>query len=131
MSFWELVKLEVSILPILVTGLGRSIITVSERYDSSDRKIAGDGKCPKNNQEDDLDGFLEGFGPKISPLDMLQMAVQNGFIQSFKPTSTNEIYEKLGKGICEICDEHLMRIMNVVTMALMAFDPEHSPPTLH
>ena len=37
---------------------------------------------------------------------MIQRAVQNGFIQSFKPPSTNEIYEKLGKGICEICDEH-------------------------
>ena len=39
---------------------------VSERYDSGDRKIAGDGKSPKINQEDDLDGFLEGFGPGIS-----------------------------------------------------------------
>ena len=37
---------------------------------------------------------------------MLQKAVQIGFIHSFEPTSTNEIYEKLEKGICEICDEH-------------------------
>ena len=77
---------------------------VSERYDSSDRRHTGDGKCPKNNQEDDLDRFLEGFGPKFSPLYMLQRAVQNSFIQSFKPTSTHEIYEKFGKGIC---DEHV------------------------
>ena len=37
---------------------------------------------------------------------MLQRVVQNGFIHSFKPTSTNEIYKKLAKGICEIYDEH-------------------------
>ena len=88
-------------------GLGRSVTMVSERYNSGDRIFAGDGKCPKNNQEDDLDSFLEGVGPEISPLYMLQRAAQNGFIQSFKPTSTHEIYEKFGKRICEICDEHV------------------------
>ena len=66
---------------------------VSEWYDSGYRKIAGAAKSPKNNQEDDLNRFLKGFGVEISPLDILQRAVQNGFIQSFKPTSTNEIYE--------------------------------------
>ena len=29
------------------------------------------------------------------------------YIYSFKPTSTREIYEKWGKGICEFCDEQL------------------------
>ena len=80
---------------------------VSERYDFGDRKIAGDGKIPKNNLEDDLDEFLEGFGAEISPLIMLHRAIQNGFIQSLKPTSTHETYEKFGKGICEICDEQV------------------------
>ena len=42
---------------------------------------------------------------------MLQRAVQNGLIQSFKPISTNEIYGKFGKGNCEIFDER--------------FDPKH------
>ena len=54
-----------------------------------------------NTQEDDLDAFLKGLGTEIHPLDMLQKAVQNDIIHSFKTTSTNEIYEK---GICEICD---------------------------
>ena len=44
-----------------VTGFGRSITMVSERYDSGDQKLAGDGKSPKNSQEDDLDEFLENF----------------------------------------------------------------------
>ena len=63
------------------------------------------GKSLKNNQEDHFDEFLEGFGAEISPLDMFQRTVQNVLIQLFKPTYTNEIYEKLKKGICEICDE--------------------------
>ena len=73
MSSWELVgRLEVSILSVSITSPVDLLQMVSERYDSSDRKIAGDGKSPKNNQEDDLDGFLEGFGAEFSPLDMLQ-----------------------------------------------------------
>ena len=64
-------RLEVSILSVSVTGVGRSITMVSERYDSGDWRLAGDDRSSKNNQEDDLDGFLEGFGPEISPLDML------------------------------------------------------------
>ena len=76
MSFGESVgRLEVSILSVSITGLDRSITMVLERYHSDDRKLAGDGKSPKNNQEDDLDWFLEGFGAEISPLTMLQTAV--------------------------------------------------------
>jgi hypothetical protein len=37
---------------------------------------------------------------------MLKGVIQRGIIHTFKPTSTNEIYENWGKGICEICDEH-------------------------
>ena len=59
-----------------------------------------------NTQEDDLDAFFKGLGAEISPLEMLQRAVQNGFIHPYKPTSTKEIYGKLKKGICEICDQH-------------------------
>ena len=61
-------------------GIDRCVIIASEWYDFGDWKLAGDGKSPRNNLEDDLDGFLEGFGTKISPLTMLQRAVQNGFI---------------------------------------------------
>ena len=60
-----------------------------------------------NTHKNDLDAFFKGLGAEIHPLDMLQKAVQNDIIHSFKTTSTNEIYEKMEKGICEICDEHL------------------------
>ena len=59
-----------------------------------------------NTQEDDLDAFFKGFGAEIHPLDMLQKAAQNDIIHSFKTTYTNKIYEKMEKGICEICGEH-------------------------
>ena len=38
---------------------------------------------------------------------MLKRDIQRGIIHSFKPTSTNDIYENWGRGICEFCDEHV------------------------
>ena len=58
-----------------------------------------------STQEDDLDAFFKVLGAEMSPLKMFQRAVQNDIIHSFKPTSTKEIYEKIGKGICEFCYE--------------------------
>ncbi|CAO2830881.1 unnamed protein product [Amaranthus hypochondriacus] len=80
---------------------------VSERYDSGDRKLAGDVISPENVQETDLDAYFGGFGTEISPLKMCKKAVQENVIHSFKQTSTKEIYEKWGKGICEFCNEQL------------------------
>ncbi|CAO2822986.1 unnamed protein product [Amaranthus hypochondriacus] len=61
----------------------------------------------RNTQEEDLEAFFKGLRAEFPPLDMLQRAVQNDIIHSFKPTSTDEIHEKIGKGMCELCDEYV------------------------
>lgn len=80
---------------------------LSERYNSVDQRLADNDISLKNTQEADLEAFFSGFGAEIPLLDMLLRAVRNDIIHSFKPTSTSEIYEKIGKRICEFCDEYV------------------------
>ena len=80
---------------------------VSERYDFGDWKPAGEVTCPENTRITNLDAYFGGFGAEFSPLKICRKAFLENVIHSFKPTSTKEIYEKWGKGVCEFCDEQL------------------------
>ena len=79
---------------------------VSEQYDSSDRNLVGDVASLENNQVTNLDAFLRGIGPEISPLPMLKRLSK---IMSF--THSNRILQKRfmknGERECEFCDEQL------------------------
>ena len=65
---------------------------------------------PENTKITVRDEHFGGFGAEFSPLEICKKAVQENVIHSFKPTSTKEIYEKWGKGVCEFCDEQLKEI---------------------
>ena len=67
---------------------------ISERYDSSDRNLAGDVTTPEITKVTDLDTCFRGFGTETSLLEMCKKVVQENVVHSFKSTSTREIYEK-------------------------------------
>ena len=109
-------RLEVSILSSFGNG---SWPIYYKWYQSSTIPVTGKSpattKSPKNNQEDDLDGFLEGFGPEISPLPMLQRASKMVSFNHSNPHPPMKFMRSLEKGFVRFVMNIMIRNMNVVT----------------